>query len=136
MSAYLQIKVRGYHLDNYGHLNNTGYIRFLEEARWRLFEDFNAIEFFFEMDYALSLVNLNINYRHPCFLNDLLEIHTKVLSVGNTSCKMEQTIYLANSHKVIADATVTFALTDKNTNKAVPIEGKAREKLIQLTGAS
>lgn len=29
-----QIKVRGYHLDVYQHVNNARYLEFLEEARW------------------------------------------------------------------------------------------------------
>lgn len=29
-----QIKVRGYHLDVYQHVNNARYPEFLEEARW------------------------------------------------------------------------------------------------------
>ena len=29
-----QIKVRGYHLDVYQHVNNARYTEFLEEARW------------------------------------------------------------------------------------------------------
>ena len=32
------IKVRGYHLDLYGHVNNARYLEFLEEARWAYFE--------------------------------------------------------------------------------------------------
>jgi len=29
-----QIKVRGYHCDFYGHVNNARFLEFLEEARW------------------------------------------------------------------------------------------------------
>jgi len=135
LTDYIRIKVRGYHLDQHGHLNNAGYIEFLEEARWALFENYNAEEFLSKHDLALTLVNVNINYRRPSFLNESLEIHTKVMRIGTTSCKIDQTIYLENSNTVIADASNTFALMDKGTNKAVPIEGKAREKLEQLANA-
>ena len=33
------IRVRGYHLDLYGHVNNARYLEFLEEARWDLFDN-------------------------------------------------------------------------------------------------
>jgi thioesterase-3 len=31
-------KVRGYHLDLYGHVNNARYLEFLEEGRWSYYE--------------------------------------------------------------------------------------------------
>ncbi len=136
MTDYIRIKVRGYHLDQNGHLNNSGYIEFLEEARWALFETYNAIEFFSRLEFALTLVNTNINYRRPGLLNETLEIHTKVMRIGTASCKIEQTIYLEGSNSIIADATNTFVLMDKKNNKAVPIEGKAREKLEQLANSA
>jgi len=33
-----KIKVYGYHLDMYGHVNNARYLEFLETARWQLIE--------------------------------------------------------------------------------------------------
>ncbi len=136
MSDYIRIKVRGYHLDQHGHLNINGYNGFFEEARWVLFENYNAIEFFAQLDLTLTLVNSNINYRHPCFFNDALEVHTKVMRIGNTSCKIDQTIYLEGTSKIIADVSNTFVLMDNHEHKAVPIRGKARDKLAQLANSA
>lgn len=136
MSDYIRIKIRGYHLDQNGHLNNCGYIQFLEEARWSLFENYNALEFFSELDLALTLVNTNINYRRPCFLNELLEINTKVMRIGTASCKIEQSIYLEGTSTLIADATNTFVLMDKTGNKAMPITGQARERLEKMANSA
>ncbi len=136
MTDYIRIKVRGYHLDQHGHLNNCGYIEFLEEARWSLFENYNALEFFSELELALTLVNTNIDYRRPSFLNETLEIHTKVMRIGTASCKIQQTIYLEGSNTTIAEASNTFVLMDKSTNKAVPISGKCREKLEQMANSA
>jgi thioesterase-3 len=117
-------------------LNNHGYTSFLEEARWALFENYNAIEFFSQIDLTLTLVNCNINYRRPCFFNDALEIHTKVMRIGNTSCKIDQTIYIEGSSKIIADASNTFVLMDNHEHKAIPIRGQARDKLAQLADSA
>lgn len=136
MSDYIRIKIRGYHLDQHGHLNNTSYIQFLEEARWALFETFNAIEFFSQLDLSLTLVNTNINYHRPGLLNDTLEIHTKVMRIGTASCRMEQTIYLEGTNDIVAQAINTFVLMDKTTNSAVAISGKARDKLEQLANSA
>lgn len=132
MSDYLRIKVRGFHLDRRGHLNNVSYIQFLEEARWAIFDMNNAIEFFAKLDHTLTLVNSNINYRRPAFLNEMLEIRTRLLRVGTASCVIQQSIYLEDTATVILESEHTFVLMDKDTNCAVPIEGEARNKLEQI----
>ncbi len=39
-----QIKVRGYHLDVYQHVNNARYLEFLEEARWDGLENSDSFQ--------------------------------------------------------------------------------------------
>jgi len=133
LSDYITIRIRGYHIDQHGQLHDRAYTEFLEEARWTLFENFNAIDFFSQLDLALTIVSNHINYRHPCYLNDNLEIHTRVMKIGTASCRMEQKIFLEGTDTVIADATNVFVLTDKKNPEAIPILGAAREKLEQLT---
>lgn len=128
----IKIKVRGYHLDIYGHVNNARYLEFLEEARWNYFEQNNALEVFAERQLAFVLVNININYRRPGLPDDLLKIHTHIRRIGNKSCIVEQKIFLDGSNIIIADATVTFALMDMNTNKAIEIQGDIRQRLEAL----
>ena len=132
MSEYTRFTVRGYHLDHYGHMNINAYNTFMEEARWRLFENYNAIEFFSKLELALTLVNSIVDYRRPCMLGDILEVQTKVMKIGTSSCKVHQTIFTDGGDKKIAEAEHTFVLMDKSTLKAAGIEGKAREKLEQI----
>ncbi|MEK9712132.1 MAG: thioesterase family protein, partial [Thalassolituus sp.] len=35
----VQIRVRGYHLDVYQHVNNGRYMEFIEEARWAFMDE-------------------------------------------------------------------------------------------------
>ena len=58
------------------------------------------------------------------------------MRIGNTSCKIDQTIYLEGSNTIIADASNTFVLMDNKEHKAVPIRDQAREKLAQLANAA
>ena len=132
MSDYARFTVRGYHLDQYGHTNIGAYNTFMEEARWRLFENYNAIEFFSELELALTLVNSNVNYRRPCSLGDSLEVQTKVMKIGSSSCRVEQIVFMDGGNTKVLEAEHTFVLMDKGTLKSSPIEGRAREKLEQL----
>lgn len=123
------IKVRGYHLDLYGHVNNARYLEFLEEARWTFFEERADLPAFLSSGIALIVVNINIDYRHPATMNDQLSVETMVKSVGNRSAVIHQLVKLAGSDKIVASADVTFVAFDGKQNKAVQIDGKLRELL-------
>ena len=56
------IKVIGYHIDAFGHVNNARYLEFLEAARWDWLESYDAYRWFKQMDIAVVVVNININY--------------------------------------------------------------------------
>ncbi|WP_097460659.1 acyl-CoA thioesterase [Mangrovitalea sediminis] len=127
------IKVRGYHLDIYGHVNNARYLEFLEEARWAWFEANDVVEAFTERGLAFVLVNANINYRRPAFPGEHLEIRTRIEGIGKKSCRVSQTIWLHGTETLVADAMVTFALMDMASHAAVPVEGELRQKLEALS---
>jgi len=111
-----QIKVRGYHLDIYKHVNNARYLEFLEEARWDYLDQSGAMSYFTERKMAFVIININISYKYPAFNGDTLTIHTKPEERGNTSIKFGQTIFNQNG-KLISEAIITFGMVDLLTNK-------------------
>ena len=127
-----QIKVRGYHLDIYQHVNNARYLEFLEEARWQFFEGYPLTAQVHALGHAFVLVNININYRRPAFVDEALEIQTHVGKIGGRSCIIEQKIVLSGTDIVVADAAITFCVLDQKSHKAVVIEGAIRELLEQM----
>ena len=48
----IEIKIRGYHLDLFGHVNNARYLEFLEEARWAMFDDQTDLQALAQKGYA------------------------------------------------------------------------------------
>lgn len=132
MAETITIKVRGYHLDLYGHVNNTRYLEFLEEARWSIKEKHFDFPGTHAAGYGFVVVNTNINYRHPAYLGDILEIRTRIIKIGRKSATFHHAIYLQGSAKLIADAEVTFVVVDLKTQRAIPIEGEWRTKLAAL----
>ncbi len=127
MSKRSEIKVRGYHLDLYGHVNNARYLEFLEEARWSFFEDRGDLEWFVSRGLGFSVVNININYRRPAKMGEVLAIASSVARIGNRSGTVHQEVRLQGSGAPVADADVTFAVVDARTGRAVPLEGELRE---------
>jgi len=127
-----KIKVRGYHLDLYGHVNNTRYLEFLEEARWNIKDLYFDLPAMRDQDLNLVVVNININYRDSARLDDVLEIFTKVIRVGNKSVTLKQEIFFENTQKTVADAEVTFVIYDKNIGKAIELAPEIRQQFRRL----
>ncbi|MGG6109558.1 acyl-CoA thioesterase [Pantoea allii] len=126
------IKVRGYHLDVYQHVNNARYLEFLEEARWQWLEEADAFNWLLEQKLAFVVVNININYRRPAVLGDVLEISSEMTQLNGKSGIMSQRILLAGGDTVVADAALTFVCIDLCSQKAVPLEGELRQRLEKL----
>jgi thioesterase-3 len=126
------IKVRGYHLDVYQHVNNARYLEFLEEARWQWLEDVDAFHWLMEQQLAFVVVNININYRRPAVLGDVLNIESEVSQLGGKSGVIAQRVLLASDNSVVADAALTFVCIDLRTQKAVPLEGELNQRLASL----
>jgi thioesterase-3 len=122
-----QIKVRGYHLDLYGHVNNARYLEFLEEARWQWVEEKADLGGLLERGMGFSVVNININYRRPAYLGEILEIESGIKVLGNRSGIVRQVVTLLGTDTVVADADVTFVIVSRETGKALPLAGELRE---------
>jgi thioesterase-3 len=123
------IKVRGYHIDLYGHVNNARYLELLEEARWTFFEERGDLRRFLASELALIVVNINIDYRYPATVGDVLAIESSITTVSNRSAVIHQRVLLAGSDTIVADADVTFVAFSKQLNKAVQIGGDLKSLL-------
>lgn len=126
-----EIKIRGYHLDMFRHVNNARYLELLEEGRWAFFD--GNPQFFHRLkDVMFFVVNININYRAAATLGDVLEIRTAVSKIGNTSGVMHQEIFNRDSGKLIVDADVTFVMADAKTQKPLPLRELLQDVLDEL----
>ncbi len=133
MTKEVKIKVRGYHLDGYQHVNNARYLEFFEEARWAFFEESNALQTLQNKNIMFVVVNVNINYRYPASVGQTLVIKSKLDSlaeVGSKKSTFKQTIYLENTETVVCDAIITFVLFDGKTQRAVATTEEIREMFV------
>ncbi len=121
-----EIKVRGYHIDVYSHVNNARYLEFMEEARWLILEEYIDIKRMQAKNIIFAVVNININYRRPASLGDILELYLGLTKIGGKSAVFYQEIRLKGTDTVVADAQVTFVFADKNTGKAVKIDDEIK----------
>ena len=126
------IKVRGFHIDVYQHVNNARYLEFLETARWEWLDNQSGFKWMSQNKIAFIVVNININYRRPAVLGDVLTVTSKLEQLNGKSGTLSQVVTLNPNGEVVADALITFVCIDLKTQKALPLEGELRAKLDQM----
>jgi thioesterase-3 len=128
-----EIKIRGFHLDQFGHVNNIRYPEMLEEARYDFFDQFPG---FFtrvqKIGYYLPITEIHIYYRKAAFLDDILDIRTRISSLGKTSGTIHQTVSLKGTDRIILEAEVTFVAVNIKTGKRAPIEGNLSAEIASV----
>lgn len=88
-----QIDVRGHELDSFRHVNHAVYFSYLEHARWKLFEDINiSLETLDRWKKWPIIARVEGQYLKPTYLNDRLDIETRLLERGKTSFVFVQEI--------------------------------------------
>ncbi|MDE9534305.1 acyl-CoA thioesterase [Xenorhabdus bovienii] len=123
------IKVRGYHIDLFQHVNNARYLEFMEEARWDLLTESDTLTWLKTNNVGFAVVNININYRLPAVFGDELEVRSSLKELRNKSGIFFQEIIRRSDNKVLTDALTTFACIDLKTQKALTLEGDIQERL-------
>ena len=101
MHSFLQKKIKFNHkvsvqirfedLDIAGHVNNAVYFSYFNYARMIYFKDVIDANFDW-VKFGIVLVNMNVDFYEPIFLNDEICILTKIVGIGNKSINMIQTV--------------------------------------------
>jgi thioesterase-3 len=126
-----KVKIRGYHLDMFRHVNNARYLEFLEEGRWAFFDETGVFDGF-PATINFLVVNISINYRQAASLGDILEIRTRISKIGNKSGVMRQEIVMLSDGSPVADADVTFVVVDVRTRKPLNLRDDLKPLLALL----
>jgi thioesterase-3 len=127
------IKVRGYHLDLYGHVNNARYLEFLEESRWAMIEEKIDLGELKKRGIGMVVVNINIDYKLPANLGDILRVTSTIDRIGTKSATIKQLITSEVSGHLIASALVTFVIIDIATQKVIAIDDDTRDLLLKFS---
>jgi len=127
-----EIKVRGFHIDIFSHVNNARYLEFMEEARWVVIDKYIDLKRMQAKGIIFVVVNININYRSPASVGDILELYLNLTKISGKSAVFYQENRLKGTDTVVADAQVTFVFADKNTGKAVKIDDEIKRLIAKI----
>lgn len=120
------IKIRGYHLDAYGHVNNARWVELLEEARWRWLDHDVDLRAWDSRGQGIAVVSLTVNYRRPARAHDELEFRCWIAKLGGRSAVCRQEVVRRSDGERLLDADVTFVLFDLATGRPLAMDGDAR----------
>ncbi len=124
MKTIIEIKIRGYHIDQFNHVNNARYLEFLEEGRWVYLEENNLITMFHEKGIGHAVVNININYRKSAFIGQIIRIETDLLRKSDSSITIQQKLFLKQTDKLIADAEVSNLFLAQGTGRVMSVDNE------------
>jgi len=130
----VEIKIKGYHLDLFGRVSNQRFLDFLEDARWSYLDSIGLnYDEFAKRGVFLAVVNINVNFRAPSFLGDVLIIETEVDRIGNRSITVKHKMYNKKNEQIILDAEVVYVIVDLATGKSIPIDNEMRQLWLELS---
>ncbi len=127
-----QIRVRGYHCDAYGHVNNARYLEFLEEARWEFLQPAVDENFFNERNLIFVVAKINVEYKKPIVPNDLITVNCDSIKFSNKSLVISQTIENSVTNTLCNRAEVSFVLLDSQSYKPTSITSELIDKFNHL----
>ena len=115
----MNIRVRNYHLDGYGHVNNARYIEFLEEARWAFFEEHGLLS---EIDgLMLVVVRTDIRYRRAAVDGDILRFEGRLKELTSRHIILTQNIVLPSGKNAVeAESTLMVVSAESGRSISIP----------------
>jgi YbgC/YbaW family acyl-CoA thioester hydrolase len=114
-----KLRVRGYELDSYRHVNHAVYLSYLEQARWEYLSACGlSLSELDRMKRWPVVVHLEMDYKKPALMDDELEIFSRVSKLGRASMEIEHEIRCNGS--LILSGKVVAAIIDE-TGKATRV---------------
>lgn len=115
----MNIRVRNYHLDGYGHVNNARYLEFLEEARWAFFEEHGLLS---EIDgLMLVVVRTDIRFRRAAVDGDILRFEGRLKELTSRHIILTQNIVLPSGKNAVeAESTLMVVSAESGRSISIP----------------
>lgn len=116
----VKMRVRNYHIDSYGHVNNAQYLILLEEARTQFLERVGfPLEELSRQGLFIFINDIHIQFKKPAVLGDCLEIHNWFPEMKKVRVTWRQEIRRAGSGELVAAASVSGGFV--KDGKVIPI---------------
>ncbi|MEH7356479.1 thioesterase family protein [Neobacillus drentensis] len=123
----IHVKVRFSETDALGHINNTSYFIYLEEARIRFMESLG-----YKMDiqnWNFILASTKCDFISQGYFGQELSIKTYVTKIGTKSFQLEHDLIAVQTNELIARGNAIMVFFDFEKQKSEPIPEMVKEEL-------
>ncbi len=125
---YHPIKVRYVETDAQGHVFFGHYLTYFDVA---MMEYMQAIEYSYQdlLDNDMDLLYVESLCRHqaPAFYDDLLNVHTRIGDIGNSSLTFEFSIFKDGSDQLVATGHIVAVNVDRNRRSPMRVPDALRQ---------
>ena len=126
------LKIRTYHTDAFGHVNNARYLELLEEARWQFSEDIGLTPLLRQQGLGFIIIDMQLRFRHAVSEGDTITVSTSLITLGSASGEVQQTVTSAATNKKSLTSLLHFILIDRATGASVAIKDEIRTLLLGI----
>jgi acyl-CoA thioester hydrolase len=128
MTHITYVTVRFCETDALGHVNNTSYFVYLEDARIQFFKELRA-----ETNIAkwcFIVASTKCDFLNQAYFDQCIKIETNISKIGNKSFQMVHRMSDAKTGTLIALGEATIVYFNFQLQKSEPIPKHLREKLL------
>ncbi|RVU42896.1 acyl-CoA thioesterase [Lujinxingia sediminis] len=119
------LRVRGYELDVFGHVNNAVYLNYFEHCRWEAFGQLGSDAR--KSDAQMVVRKLSVEYMAAAYLFDEIEVTLWIERLGRTSATFGQSLRRVSDGQVLASAEFVMVTIDA-TGRPVELPEWLREQ--------
>ncbi len=113
MEFTTDIKVRGYELDSFGHVNNANYLSYFEHARWEILNGTDLLTKLRDQKLFLVVVEANVKYLRELLINDEITIKTTI-RMEPPYMIYKHILFNKNTGRLSSKASIKTLLIDEN----------------------
>ncbi|HCX32862.1 MAG TPA: thioesterase [Rhodocyclaceae bacterium] len=129
-----RIPIRWGDMDAMGHVNNTAYFRYMEQARVEWFE---ALGYFVRpAQQSIVIANASCTFRIPLSYPGIVEVRMYALAPGRSSVTSHYELRREGEPGLIAEGAARIVWIDGASGRPIPMPGKVRALIAVREGRS
>jgi acyl-CoA thioester hydrolase len=122
------VQIRFNDIDILGHVNNAVHQYYFDIARLNYFRDVfqESVDW---KEEALVLASITVDYLQPVFIDDSIEVSTRINHIGNKSIRMIQEILDRNTREIKSTSRSVLVAYHNRLKSAIPVPERWKVKI-------
>lgn len=120
--------------DLFGHVNNTIYLRWLESARVKYWDDSGMRELMTPRKWGPILAAVHCHYLRQLRYPDWIWVGSRIRRLGNTSLTMEHAVYSESQEVIAAEGESVVVIFNYETQQGTAISPELQAVIERVEG--